>query len=324
MERLATMDTARVFIENSIPIQENWYSTEASRFSIQKRFTARANFYKTPFDERIRHLPSRLPRLALPRLGRQRFRGDRRFKPSPPRVLQDTQYSRGQLRFYAIPPLSTIERWMAESEDGFRFCPKFPKAISHERRLIDAETETAAFIKILDSLAHGNRLGPSFLQLPPSFNANSYDQLKAFLQQLPKDFEYAVEARHVSWYDKGDNEQRLDDLLSELGMDKVIFDSRPLFATESPDDDERSAQSRKPQTPVRKCALSSNPFLRFVGQNDIAANDHWIKEWAPIINKWILEKKQPYIFAHCPNEANASLFRPPNSPADPKAESNPS
>ena len=210
--------------------------------------------------------------------------------------------------FYAVPPLSTIERWMAESEDGFRFCPKFPKAITHERRLIDAETETAAFIKVLDSLAHGNRLGPSFLQLPPSFNANSYDQLKAFLQQLPKDFEYAVEARHVSWYDKGDNEQQLDDLLSELGIDKVIFDSRPLFATESPDDDERSAQSRKPQTPVRKSALSSNPFLRFVGQNDIGANDHWIKEWAPIINKWILEKKQPYIFAHCPNEANAPYF----------------
>ncbi|MEC7907651.1 MAG: DUF72 domain-containing protein [Verrucomicrobiota bacterium] len=210
--------------------------------------------------------------------------------------------------FYAIPPLSTIERWMAESEDGFRFCPKFPKAISHERRLIDAETETAAFIKILDSLAHGDRLGPSFLQLPPSFNANSYGQLKAFLQQLPKDFEYAVEARHVSWYDKGDNEQQLDDLLSELGMDKVIFDSRPLFVTESPDDDERSAQSRKPQTPVRKSSLSSNPFLRFVGQNDIGANDHWIKEWAPIINKWILEKKQPYIFAHCPNEANAPYF----------------
>ena len=210
--------------------------------------------------------------------------------------------------FYAIPPLSTIERWMAESENGFRFCPKFPKAISHERRLIDAETETAAFIKILDSLAHGNRLGPSFLQLPPSFNANSYDQLKAFLQQLPKDFEYAVEARHVSWYDKGDNEQQLDDLLSELGMDKVIFDSRPLFATKSPDDDERSAQSRKPQIPIRKSALSSNPFLRFVGQNDIAANDHWIKEWAPIINKWILGKKQPYIFAHCPNEAYAPYF----------------
>ena len=210
--------------------------------------------------------------------------------------------------FYAVPPLSTIERWMAESEDGFRFCPKFPKAISHERRLIDTETETAAFIKILESLAHGDRLGPSFLQLPPSFNANSYDQLKAYLQQLPKNFEYAVEARHVSWYDKSENEQRLCDLLSELSMDRVIFDSRPLFATDSPDDDERSAQSRKPQTPVRKSALSNHPFLRFVGQNDISANDDWIKEWAPIINKWILEGKHPYIFAHCPNEANAPYF----------------
>lgn len=210
--------------------------------------------------------------------------------------------------FYAIPALSTIERWMAESEDGFKFCPKFPKTISHERRLVHAEEETAAFIKILESLAHGDRLGPSFLQLPPSFNTNNYEQLKVFLQQLPKDFEYAVEPRHISWYDSGDNEQRLDELLSELGLDKVIFDSRPLFSTDSPDDDEQSAQSRKPQTPVRKIALSKNPFLRFVGLNDISANSPWIKEWGPIINKWILENKQPYIFAHCPNEGNAPFF----------------
>lgn len=197
---------------------------------------------------------------------------------------------------------------MAESEEGFKLCPKFPKAISHERRLVQANEDTAAFIKILESLAHGDRLGPSFLQLPPSFNANSYDQLKSFLTELPKDFQYAVEARHVSWYDKGDNEQRLDDLLSELGMDKVIFDSRPLFAAESPDDDEQSAQSRKPQTPIRKSALNKSPFLRFVGQNDVSANEAWIKEWAPIINKWILEGKRPYIFTHCPNEANAPYF----------------
>ena len=197
---------------------------------------------------------------------------------------------------------------MAESEEGFKFCPKFPKAISHERRLVQANEDTAAFIKILESLAHGDRLGPSFLQLPPSFNANNYETLEAFLGQLPKDFEYAVEPRHISWYDSADNEKRLDDLLAGLGLDKVIFDSRPLFSTESPDDDERSAQSRKPQTPVRKSALSKNPFLRFVGQNDISANSHWIKEWAPIINKWILEEKRPYVFAHCPNEANAPYF----------------
>lgn len=214
----------------------------------------------------------------------------------------------GNSIFYALPPLSTVERWMAESRPGFRFCPKFPKAISHDRRLSQAETETEAFLEILETLQHGNRLGPSFLQLPPSFNANSIDILEGFLKSLPKDFEYAVEPRHVTWYDQGDNERRLDDILRNLGIDKVIFDSRPLFASEADDPDERDAQSRKPQTPVRKVSLAANPFLRLVGSNDLDANDPWIKEWAPIINKWILEEKRPYVFLHCPDEANAPYF----------------
>lgn len=210
--------------------------------------------------------------------------------------------------FYAIPPLATIERWMAESGAGFKFCPKFPKSISHDRRLADASDETASFIKILEALAHGDRLGPSFLQLPPSFNANSFDTLKTYLQSLPKEFRYAVEARHVTWYDKSDNENRFDDLLENLGIDKVIFDSRPLFASQSPDEDETSAQSRKPQTPIRKVALSKHPFIRFVGQNKLSENETWIKEWAPVFNKWILEGRQPFVFSHCPDEANAPFL----------------
>jgi len=214
----------------------------------------------------------------------------------------------GNSIFYAIPPLATVEKWMAESGPGFRFCPKFPKAITHERRLSSAEDETAAFLRVLEALQHGERLGPSFLQLPPSFNANSLDTLERYLKALPSGFAFAIEPRHVSWYDKGDNEKRLDDLLENLGMDKVIFDSRPLFASEAKDEDERSAQSRKPQTPVRQTAIGKRPFLRLVGSNDLDANEPWIKEWAPIINKWILEKRRPYLFAHCPNEAFAPYF----------------
>lgn len=210
--------------------------------------------------------------------------------------------------FYAIPPLANLERWMAETGHGFKFCPKFPKTISHERRLADTAEETASFLKVLEILDHGERLGPSFLQLPPSFNSNSFDALEKYLETLPPDFKYAVEPRHITWYDKSGNEQRLDDLLQRLGMDKVIFDSRPLFASEPADEDEASAQSRKPQTPVRKSALSQHPFLRLVGKNTLSTNLKWLKEWAPIINKWILEGRRPFIFTHCPNEAYAPFF----------------
>ncbi len=207
--------------------------------------------------------------------------------------------------FYAIPPSSNLERWMAQTGPGFQFCPKFPKAISHERRLVDAKEETNSFLKVLEVLDHGERLGPSFLQLPPSFNSNSFKVLESYLESLPSNFRYVVEPRHVTWYDKSENEQMLNDLLQRLGMDKVVFDSRPLFTSEPADKDEVAAQSRKPQTPVRKSVLGQYPFLRLVGKNDPSSNKPWLKEWAPIINKWILDGKKPFIFTHCPNEANA-------------------
>ncbi len=194
---------------------------------------------------------------------------------------------------------------MAESSDGFRFAPKFPKSVSHERRLQSCQEESKAFFKALEALQHGDKLGPSYLQLPPSFNINHFDTLANFLNSLPKDFEYAVEARHVSWFDQGDNEERLDDLLEKLGISKVIFDSRPLFSAEPEDAYEESAQSRKPKMPVRKTAIGPRPFLRLVCRNTMEQNMPWIKEWAPIINKWILEDKHPYIFSHAANKTLA-------------------
>ena len=211
----------------------------------------------------------------------------------------------GNTLFYALPPMATVERWMAETTEGFRFAPKFPKAISHERRLSEADEENQAFFKILEALAHGGKLGVSFLQLPPSFNINNLDTLQNYLKALPKDFRYALEPRHISWYDQADNEKRLDDLLENLGIDKVDFDTRPLNATEPDDEEEREARSRKPKMPIRKTALGKHPVVRFVGKNKIEKNTVYIKEWAPIINKWILEGKRPYVFAHAGNDAFA-------------------
>ncbi len=209
--------------------------------------------------------------------------------------------------FYALPPMATVERWMAEAGPEFRFAMKFPKAISHERRLMAAHNETNAFLKILEALRDGGRIGPSFLQLPPSFNINSIDVLEAYLKNLPTDFKYAVEFRHISFFDNGDNEKKADDLLANLGVNKVVFDSRPLFSTDPQGKTETDAQNRKPNLPVRPIATSSLPFVRFVARNDIESNQPWIKEWVAVVNKWILEGKKPYVFVHAPDETNAPI-----------------
>jgi uncharacterized protein YecE (DUF72 family) len=109
----------------------------------------------------------------------------------------------GNSTFYGLPAMDTIKRWADSSCDGFRFCLKFPKAISHDRRLIDAEVETELFLDILKVLAEADRLGPSFLQLPPTFSAVEIDRLKSYLQSLPTDFSYAVEVRHADFLIRG-------------------------------------------------------------------------------------------------------------------------
>ena len=71
----------------------------------------------------------------------------------------------GNTTFYAIPPKKTIEGWAAEMPDGFHFCPKLPRAISHEGNLEQHVEDALSFIEIMGQL--GTRLGPVFLQLPP-------------------------------------------------------------------------------------------------------------------------------------------------------------
>src|SRR5689334_25168406 len=68
--------------------------------------------------------------------------------------------------FYRSHKRETYARWMAAVPDGFRFAVKIPKAITHERRLVDAAELVALFIDEVSVL--GSKLGPLLVQLPPS------------------------------------------------------------------------------------------------------------------------------------------------------------
>jgi uncharacterized protein YecE (DUF72 family) len=46
----------------------------------------------------------------------------------------------------------------------------------------------------------GDKLGPIVFQFPPDFPVAERDNLAAFLARLPRDFRYAVELRHRSWW----------------------------------------------------------------------------------------------------------------------------
>jgi uncharacterized protein YecE (DUF72 family) len=214
----------------------------------------------------------------------------------------------GNSTFYGLPALETVRRWADETAPDFRFALKFPRMISHEKRLRNSNSDLRPFLQILESLKAEEKLGPSFLQLGPDFSAREFAPLATFLRQLPDEFPYAVEVRHSDWFDQGTNEAQLDELLQSLGIDRVLFDSRPLFAKRPQSDNETETQRRKPRPPHRLTVTGKHPLVRLIGSDDVAAAEPWLAEWKDIVARWIQDGLQPYFFTHAPDDRYAPLI----------------
>jgi uncharacterized protein YecE (DUF72 family) len=100
--------------------------------------------------------------------------------------------------FYGPPRISQVKRWLQSTPAEFIFCAKVPRQITHKHRLIHAQAELDIFLERM--AIFGNRLGAILVQLPPDFSIAEVDALRLFLETLPREFRYAVEFRHLSWY----------------------------------------------------------------------------------------------------------------------------
>ena len=81
----------------------------------------------------------------------------------------------------------------------FRFACKLPREITHDRRLHDCANELHSFLRALEPLAP--KLQVILIQLPPSFTPkDGKTALRKFLEQLPRDFRFAIEFRHPGWH----------------------------------------------------------------------------------------------------------------------------
>lgn len=209
----------------------------------------------------------------------------------------------GNTTFYALPTAETVRKWAAEAPDGFRFCFKFPRTISHDRRLENAAAETREFFERLAPL--GGRLGVFFLQLHATFGPKELPALEAYLRGLPRDLSYAVEVRHADFFDQGAGERALDELLGGLGVERVNFDTRGVFAAKPDSDVIRAAQRQKPRLPFRATALTRQPFVRFVGDLQVENDRALLAGWAHCFARWIGEGRSPSFFAHNPDDLHA-------------------
>jgi len=206
----------------------------------------------------------------------------------------------GNTTFYALPSPDTVKRWVSDTPPDFRFCLKFPKLISHEKRLVGAELETRVFLECVAGL--DGRAGPSFLQLPPTFSAKSLPTLETYLAALPKDFRYAVEVRHPDFFKEPD-EAALDDLLRRYDIARCVFDTRGLREADPVDDPAlRKAQQEKPHVPVRFTRTASFAFVRFVGHPTLEENAPFLEEWADKVAGWLDNDDDVFFFCHLPDD----------------------
>jgi len=93
-----------------------------------------------------------------------------------------------------------VKNWYKRTPENFRFTAKFPKVITHDRRLGNFdEDQLKYFLNSISELKE--KLLALLIQLPPSIDiVEGLDALRNILPFLDKGFRYAVEVRHRSWF----------------------------------------------------------------------------------------------------------------------------
>jgi uncharacterized protein YecE (DUF72 family) len=215
----------------------------------------------------------------------------------------------GNTTFYAVPAAKTIASWIEQTPETFRFCPKIPKAISHNGKLIDYMDRALEFIEVMRPL--GSRLGPMFLQLPPSYSPKLLDDLAQFIEAWPKEIRLGVEVRHLDWFDAPHHES-LNQLLSDNNMARVVIDTRPIRSLKgdtalegSTYDSLLEARDRKPDVPVFLERTADFIFLRFIGHPELEQNFPMIDEWVEYLVKEMKQGATAFVFCHSPENLTA-------------------
>jgi uncharacterized protein YecE (DUF72 family) len=219
--------------------------------------------------------------------------------------------------FYVIPDRQTIERWAKDTSAEFRFCPKFPKHFTHNGLLLPHIEQAFQFLDLVSGF--GDRLGVSFIQLPPSYSPANFADLENFLKSLPtQDYQIALEVRHADWF-KPNYSDRLNQLLHSLGIGRVLLDSRPIYDLPLGDDIDPALsipvqqERRKPNLPLQPVVTAPFSIVRFISHPDRDLNIRFWQEWETYVREWLAQGIQIYFFMHCPIEErsphNARYFQ---------------
>ena len=99
--------------------------------------------------------------------------------------------------FYGVPRETTVRSWKDRTPDGFLFAAKFPRLITHDKKLDRAQGDAEHFVNTMQVLEE--KLGVLTLQFAYDFKPEFHDRLDDFLGKLPEGPRYAVEVRNRGW-----------------------------------------------------------------------------------------------------------------------------
>ncbi|HKZ62032.1 MAG TPA: DUF72 domain-containing protein [Nitrososphaera sp.] len=169
--------------------------------------------------------------------------------------------------FYQMPNSFMASRWLKLTPENFRFTAKFPKSITHDKRLRQGiEVGLEYFYKSMSRLARRSLC--LLLQSSPSMG------IKEGLKKIEnlhhaKKFRYAVNARHKSWFD--------EKVYKSFRKNNICLVWNQLDAIKAP--------------PV----LTTDFFyIRFIGDRSIDEKDFGkiqryrlkeLRKWAKVVNK---------------------------------------
>ena len=208
----------------------------------------------------------------------------------------------GNTTFYAVPTAEIVDRWAAQVDSDFRFVFKLPRTVTHDRRLRNAREELDAFLRVIEPCRPA--MGPVLIQLPSSFGPDDVAALTQFLDAAPTEFDWAVEVRHLDFF-AGDDELRLNNMLFAKSVERVVLDSRAVFAGPCVTAAEQEAFANKPRVPARAVALGNTPIVRFIGQTDPDANPEFWQPWVDTTERWLRDGRSPIVFIHTPDNVAA-------------------
>lgn len=183
---------------------------------------------------------------------------------------------------YRMPDWATVDRWREDVPNDFRFCPKVPQSISHDRDLGLAGSEMPIFCEAIQRL--GVAMGCCFVQLPPHFIPRDLNVLARFLENFSKKIPLSVEVRHAAFFQKTSEAEVLFRLLEKHDVAAVITD----------------VAGRRDVCHLR--LTNARTLIRFVGNGLLPSDYARVEEWAERLKTWFQDGlHEAYFFTHEPD-----------------------